>query len=438
MVKEGSTVKEALSAVPSAAGGVVAAPKKEAEGGGRGEEGSNDKSESEIKNSQLMFDSVWNKLKGKYTDERMIFPKEMIWLMGAPGSGKGTNTPFILQARGITASPVVLSDLLDSPEFRAIKAEGGMISDAQVTETLLETLLQDQYRVGALVDGFPRTEVQVDHVSLLYDRMLTLKRRNPQLYPRPVFRMAVLFVEERTSIERQLARGRRAAIQNEKVKETGMGELAPERPTDMSEKAAAKRYAIFKQHFATLTSLQQRFPFHLINAQDSIEMVRARILKQFEYQSSLELDEETFDAIQPIPLASKIIVHARQNLVKRLDDYQTYQPALFHKVIDVILKEFLPHIEYHAMSGFVLIRSEDPVFEDYTAVNMAIDILSERGYSVSFDTKVERFPERVDPKTFEIISSHTQKYYFTVRFAGADIRRTLSSSDTSNSGTIPS
>ena len=68
------------------------------------------------------------------------------------------------------------------------RIQGGMISDAQVTETLLETLLQDQYRVGALVDGFPRTEIQVDHVSLLYDRMLTLKRQNPQLYPRPVFR----------------------------------------------------------------------------------------------------------------------------------------------------------------------------------------------------------------------------------------------------------
>jgi adenylate kinase family enzyme len=24
---------------------------------------------------------------------------EIIWLMGAPGSGKGTNTPFILEAR---------------------------------------------------------------------------------------------------------------------------------------------------------------------------------------------------------------------------------------------------------------------------------------------------------------------------------------------------
>ncbi|ELR19499.1 adenylate kinase [Acanthamoeba castellanii str. Neff] len=204
--------------------------------------------------------------------------------------------------------------------------------------------------------------------------------------------MSVLFVEERTSIERQLARGKRATIHNAKVKETGIGELAPERPTDMSEKAAAKRYAIFKQHFATLTTLQQRFPFHLINAQDSIEQVRARIIKQFEYQSSLELDEESptgGEGTGSIPLASKIIVHARQNLVKRLDDYQTYESPLFQKVIDIILKEFLPSIEHHAMSGSVLIRSADPVFEDQKAVNMAVDILSERGYSVSFDTKVE-------------------------------------------------
>jgi adenylate kinase len=222
------------------------------------------------------------------------------------------------------------------------------------------------------------------------------------------------------------------------VKQTGIGELAPERPTDMNEKAAAKRYAIFKQHFATLTTLQQRFPFHLISAQDSIEQVRARIIKQFEYQSSLELSQESFDAIQPIPLASKIIVHARQNLVKRLDDYQIDDAPLFHKVIDIILREFMPNIEHHAMSGSVLIRSTDPVFEEQRAVNMAIDILSERGYSVSFDTKVERFPERVDPKTFEIISSHTQKYYFSVRFAGADIRRTLTTPDISTASGAPS
>jgi adenylate kinase len=32
--------------------------------------------------------------------------------IGAPGSGKGTNTPFILRERGITAPPIVMSDLL--------------------------------------------------------------------------------------------------------------------------------------------------------------------------------------------------------------------------------------------------------------------------------------------------------------------------------------
>jgi hypothetical protein len=32
----------------------------------------------------------------------LCFPNEVIWLMGAPGSGKGTNTPAIMRARGIT------------------------------------------------------------------------------------------------------------------------------------------------------------------------------------------------------------------------------------------------------------------------------------------------------------------------------------------------
>lgn len=45
-------------------------------GGGR-KDSKTKTDESEIKESQLMFDSVWNKLKAKYTEERMIFPKGM-------------------------------------------------------------------------------------------------------------------------------------------------------------------------------------------------------------------------------------------------------------------------------------------------------------------------------------------------------------------------
>ena len=36
--------------------------------------------------------------------------------MGAPGAGKGTNTPFIHKIRGLTTPPIVMSDLLTSPE----------------------------------------------------------------------------------------------------------------------------------------------------------------------------------------------------------------------------------------------------------------------------------------------------------------------------------
>jgi hypothetical protein len=40
----------------------------------------------EIKDSELVFNNVWNKLEKKYGPENLRFPKEIIWLMGAPGT----------------------------------------------------------------------------------------------------------------------------------------------------------------------------------------------------------------------------------------------------------------------------------------------------------------------------------------------------------------
>jgi len=54
---------------------------------------------------------------------------------------------------------------------------------------------------------------------------------------------------------------------------------------------------------------------------------------------------------------------------------------------------------------------------------MTLDVLSERGYIVSFDSKLERVPERVDPKTFSIICTSSPKFYFNVRFPPAAIRK---------------
>jgi adenylate kinase len=57
----------------------------------------------------------------------------------------------------------------------------------------------------------------------------------------------------------------------------------------------------------------------LINATGTIKEVMQIILKEFEYQSSLELSSETFDSISHIPVATQIGIHARQVTKRRFD-----------------------------------------------------------------------------------------------------------------------
>jgi adenylate kinase len=54
----------------------------------------------EIKDAHLIFESAWRDIEGLVGKERLRFPKEIILLGGAPGSGKGTNTGFITKTRG--------------------------------------------------------------------------------------------------------------------------------------------------------------------------------------------------------------------------------------------------------------------------------------------------------------------------------------------------
>ena len=106
----------------------------------------------EIKDAQLMFNTVWAVLEEEYGRENLRFPKEIMWLGGAPGSGKGTNTPFITRERGLTAPPIVMSDLFDTPEMRKLKDEGKFIGDREAVELLLKELLKPVYQSGVVVD----------------------------------------------------------------------------------------------------------------------------------------------------------------------------------------------------------------------------------------------------------------------------------------------
>ena len=74
----------------------------------------------EIKDAAIIFNHVWTKIVKKWGTEQLRFPKEIIWLMGAPGAGKSYNAAWILRARGITAKEVVMSSLLTSPEAERV------------------------------------------------------------------------------------------------------------------------------------------------------------------------------------------------------------------------------------------------------------------------------------------------------------------------------
>lgn len=383
----------------------------------------------EIKDAQLIFSAVWAELETDFGRSNLRFPKEIILLGGAPGAGKGTNTNFIAKARGLTCEPIVISALLDSPEARRLKDAGSMVGDREVVGLLLRQLLRPEYRDGVILDGFPRTKVQVECLKALVDRMHQLRREfyNTPLginFRQPTIHIMVLFVDEKTSVARQMKRGREVRAHNEEVRRTGVGLLLEERPTDFDEALAQRRYRVFKeQTWDALQELKEIFHYHFINAQDEIGEVEKNILRELDYQSTLELDPRTVDRLRGIRLAGEIVVHARQEMVKRLDGYELEHPELFQMVVGFIEKKIMPIVLRHAISGIAQVNTEDPVLDNPLALAMLIDIFSERGYHAVVDIHRIDVPESVDLKTGAIRSRTKRVTRIQIRFQGSEIRR---------------
>lgn len=383
----------------------------------------------EIKDAQLIFSAVWADLLENRSRDQLRFPREFIWLGGAPGAGKGTNTPFIAETRNITAPPITVSSLLTTPQAIAIKNAGGMVGDREVVSLLFEELLSPCYHEGVIIDGFPRTKVQVECLKMFYQAMLELHleyRNTPhaRYFRKPMFRIALLFVSEEVSVQRQLKRGAEIREHNRQVRESGIGTLLEERPTDVDPGLCRNRYRVFKETtFDALQSLKQIFHFHFIDAERDLKEVQQSILQEFRYQSSLELSNEVFERIRHIPIAAELTVHARQELVERLESYNETDRGLFERVIKLLEAKVIPIVRAHAVSGFARVNSEDELLDDPTALRMMIDILSERGFHAVVDVHKQDLPERINPETWEVISRTKRIYRIEVRYPQSEIRK---------------
>ncbi|KAK1857389.1 hypothetical protein I4F81_000008 [Pyropia yezoensis] len=304
----------------------------------------------------------------------------------APQDQARARTEFILRARGIKAAPIVMSDLLRKEAegsaasgLASAMSSGDMIADDVAVEKLFRALLAPSAAAGVLVDGFPRTPLQVECLTLLADKMRELHAEHYcSSSPNTV-----------------------APDFSEAVRDTGVGELVEERPTDADAELVSRRYGIFVRHRNTLLGLADRFPCTIIDASDSVADVQRRLVLEFATQ---ELSARTYTAVASIPRATRVRERARPELVARLDEWERTQRPLFASAVRMISEQFIPACRRAAFAGVAVVKVS-PTSEGWKelqqplCVDLVVDILSERGYSVRHDVVSQQVPTRVDLET---------------------------------------
>ena len=94
-------------------------------------------SDLEVKEAQLIFSAVWSDLQDQHGRDHLRFPREFIWLGGAPGAGKGTNTvlcvvvnviDFDMDARAAVDAPRLHHQWFpDEAHFEGMKEYAGAV-----------------------------------------------------------------------------------------------------------------------------------------------------------------------------------------------------------------------------------------------------------------------------------------------------------------------
>ena len=147
--------------------------------------------------------------------------------------------------------------------------------------------------------------------------------------------------------------------------------------------------------------MREVFHYHFINAHGTVIEIQQRIIQELKYQSSLELNEATYDQISSIPLAQKLSLHARQLLVHRLDSYEKFHSQLFGQVVDLIKSKFIPIVEKHSISGLAYINSEDSVFADPLAIAILMTFLP-KGFTAVVDIRKMEVPGESIPNPMRL------------------------------------
>src|SRR4029079_10239279 len=97
-----------------------------------------------------------------------------IVLMGAPGSGKGTQAQRLVKQFGIpqiSTGDILRQHRKDGTELGkradAIMAAGKLVDDATMLDIIRDRVAQPDAQRGFILDGFPRTQAQAEGLATL-------------------------------------------------------------------------------------------------------------------------------------------------------------------------------------------------------------------------------------------------------------------------------
>eukprot|EP00210_Caulerpa_lentillifera_P003802 g3631.t1 len=310
---------------------------------------------------------------------------------------------------------------------------GELIPEKIVVEALLSEIF-DPIRddgIGMIIDGYPRTPTQADTLKLLHEKLMEIYRERKTkggggVVIKPAFKIVVLHVDEETSIKRQQMRGLKESEKSKRAKEAGadtLGVHGETRLTDLQLEHCKKRYKIFKAHYGTLLRLKSFFPFHLIDAVGSLQDTKRQIARELRYQSSTDLEFETYEAIRHLPMAKELSKLSRMQLTARLDTYALSHTELFKSVIQIIDHMVLPILRRAGMSGEAHFVTRNTLFSTKPmSLDILTDILSDRGYHVSYWPDLSQVPTKIDVQTGEITNESIVTHHFKIKFLVSSVR----------------
>ena len=175
-----------------------------------------------------------------------------ILILGAPGSGKGTQGQILAERLGlpkITTGDLIRTAMQDGTPFgleaRKYYDEGKLVPDSIILGMIKDELARPEAKDGAILDGFPRTAAQAE----LVDR--TLAERGQRLN-----HILLLDVTEEELVRRLRARAR------------------VEGRTDDSPEAVATRLQVYQRDTAPLIAhYAQRGIVHRVPGTGTVDQI---------------------------------------------------------------------------------------------------------------------------------------------------------------------